>query len=228
MAMRSSRLSMRRSSSGVSICVVIAPRSSRRRAPPPVGFDQLRLGPGVPLWREGSGRAAPALGLEPTAARRREPASRASRRAIGGGMRLMLARLAALLALLLVPAPAFAWWDYGHQTVARIAWTEVSPRARAEMRRLMAEARLLETPECPAGNIAELSVCPDCIKRYRDRFSSAYSWHFVDVDICRPFDLRAPCANHDCVTDQIGRAARMLRDRAVPARERLMALAFLV
>ena len=143
-------------------------------------------------------------------------------------MRLVLMRLGALLALLLAPAPAFAWWDYGHQAVARIAWTEVSPRTRAEMRRLMAQARLLETPECPAGNIADLSVWPDCIKRYRDRFSYAYSWHFVDVDICQPFDLRAPCANHDCVTDQIERAARLLRDRTAPARERLMALAFLV
>jgi hypothetical protein len=143
-------------------------------------------------------------------------------------MRFVLPRLAALLALLLAPTPAFAWWEYGHQTVARIAWIEVTPHTRAEIRRLMAHSRLLETPECPARTIEDLSVWPDCIKRYRDRFSYAYSWHFADVDICQPFDLHAACRDHDCVTDQIERNLRLVRDRTVPVRERLMALAFLV
>ena len=143
-------------------------------------------------------------------------------------MRFVLLRLAALLTFAFASTPALAWWDYGHRTVARIAWIEVSPHTRAEMSRLMAQSRLLETPECPAANIADLSVWPDCIKRYRDRFSYAYSWHFADVDICRPFDLRAACRDHDCVTDQIERNLRLIRDHRVPVRERLMALAFLV
>ena len=138
-------------------------------------------------------------------------------------MRFVLLRLAALLTFAFASTPALAWWDYGHRTVARIAWIEVSPHTRAEMSRLMAQSRLLETPECPAANIADLSVWPDCIKRYRDRFSYAYSWHFADVDICRPFDLRAACRDHDCVTDQIERNLRLIRDHRVPVRERLMA-----
>ena len=143
-------------------------------------------------------------------------------------MRFVLLRLAALLTFAFASTPALAWWDYGHRTVARIAWIEVSPHTRAEMSRLMAQSRLLETPECPAANVADLSVWPDCIKRYRDRFSYAYSWHFADVDICRPFDLRAACRDHDCVTDQIERNLRLIRDHRGPVRERLMALAFLV
>jgi len=143
-------------------------------------------------------------------------------------MRIVILRLGALLALVLAPTPAFAWWEYGHQTVARIAWLEVTPHTRAEISRLMAHSRLLETPECPAANISDLSVWPDCIKRYRDRFSYAYSWHFADVDICRPFDLHAACRDHDCVTDQIERNLRLIRNHHVPVRERLMALAFLV
>jgi hypothetical protein len=143
-------------------------------------------------------------------------------------MRLLLLRLGALLALALAPTPAFAWWEYGHETVARIAWIEVTPHTRAEISRLMARSRLLETPECPARTIEQLSVWPDCIKRYRDRFSYAYSWHFADVDICRPFDLHAACRDHNCVTDQIERNLRLIKDHAVPVRERLMALAFLV
>ena len=62
-------------------------------------------------------------------------------------MRFILLRLAALLAFALAPTPAFAWWEYGHETVARIAWLEVTPHSRAEISRLMAHSRLLETPD---------------------------------------------------------------------------------
>lgn len=65
---------------------------------------------------------------------------------------------------LLLPAPAAAWWDYGHETVARIAWLEVSPRARAEISHLLRRQHLLGTPECPARTIGEAAIWPDCIK----------------------------------------------------------------
>lgn len=77
-------------------------------------------------------------------------------------LRVLLACL-----LLLLPSPAFAWWDYGHQTIARIAWAEASPRARAELRRLLARADGLGTPRCPARTLAQLSTWADCIKPLR-------------------------------------------------------------
>jgi hypothetical protein len=61
-----------------------------------------------------------------------------------------------------------------------------------------------------------------------DRFSYAYSWHYQNVDICKPFDLKTACKDGHCVSAQIERNARLLADRAVPERERVMALAFLV
>jgi hypothetical protein len=61
-----------------------------------------------------------------------------------------------------------------------------------------------------------------------ERFSYAYAWHYQNVDICRPFDLKAACKDGNCVSAQIERQARLLADRSVPARERLQALAFLV
>ncbi len=139
----------------------------------------------------------------------------------------MIRRLLAL-ALFLLPAPAFAWWEYGHETVARIAWLEASPRTRAELRRLMARSDLLDTPTCPARTIEAASVWPDCIKPLGDRFSYASSWHYQNVDICRPFDPASACRDGNCVSAQIERNLRLLADRAVPPRERLMALAFLV
>ena len=140
----------------------------------------------------------------------------------------MIRRLLVVLLLALAPTPASAWWEYGHETVARIAWLEASPGTRAELRRLMAQSRLLDTPACRADTIEALSYWPDCIKPLGDRFSYASSWHYQNVDICRPFDQAPACRDGNCVSAQIERNLRLLGDRAVPPRERLMALAFLV
>jgi hypothetical protein len=135
--------------------------------------------------------------------------------------------LVAALLLALAPAPAAAWWEYGHETVATIADMNLSPSSKREVRRLLAQSSLLETPECSARTIEDASVWPDCIKQYRDRFSYASSWHYQNVDVCRPFDLEAPCRDGNCVSAQIERHARLLGDRNLPTRERIMALAFL-
>jgi hypothetical protein len=137
-------------------------------------------------------------------------------------------RLLILLAALVAASPAAAWWEYGHETVARIALDSVRPDTRAAIQRLLAKGRLLETPDCPVATIAQASVWADCIKPLGDRFSYAYSWHYQNVDICKPFDLKGPCKDGHCVSAQIERQARLLADRTVPTRERLMALAFLV
>jgi hypothetical protein len=138
-------------------------------------------------------------------------------------------RLLLLLAALCLPAsPAFAWWEYGHEMIARIAYLEANPATKAGIDRLLRQSKLLETPTCPARTIAEASIWPDCVKPLGDRFSYAYSWHYQDFDICKPFDPKAACADGNCVTRQIERDQRLLADRKVPVRERLMALVFLV
>jgi hypothetical protein len=136
--------------------------------------------------------------------------------------------LAAFAALLLPLSPAAAWWDYGHRTVARIAWLEVTPATRAGIDRLLRRSRLLDTPSCPARTIEQASVWPDCIKGLGDRFSYAYDWHFADIDVCKPFDPKGPCAGGNCVIGQIARNQRLLADKHLNPRERLMALAFLI
>ncbi len=136
--------------------------------------------------------------------------------------------VAAIAALLLPLSPAAAWWEYGHQTVAAIAYLEVTPQTRTGIDRLLRQARLLDTPTCPAKTIEDASVWPDCVKQLGDRFSYAYAWHFVDIDVCKPFDPKGPCAGGNCVIAQIERNQRLLADKHLNARERLMALAFLV
>ena len=136
--------------------------------------------------------------------------------------------LAMLVALCLPASPAAAWWEYGHETVGAIAYAQVTPATRAGIDRLLRQSKLLDTPKCPARTIEQAAVWPDCIKTLGDRFSYAFSWHFVDVDVCQPFDLKTPCAGGNCVTSQIARDQRLLADRSLNPRERLMALAFLV
>ena len=143
-------------------------------------------------------------------------------------MRRLLKRLIALFVLAAMPAPAAAWWEYGHETVAEIARMNLAPATRREVRRLLAQSRLLETPGCAAATMRQASVWPDCIKALRDRFSYAGPWHYQNVDICRPFDQAAACRDGNCVSAQIERNARLLADRSLPARERVQALAFLI
>lgn len=141
----------------------------------------------------------------------------------------MVRKLAALLLLpLLLASPAKAWWDYGHRTVAAIAWSEMSPAARAAATRLIAQSKVLETPKCPIRNLEDAAVWPDCVKELGDRFSYTNNWHFQDVDVCADYNLKGTCPGGNCITVQIDRNARLLGDAKVPVRERLMALAFLV
>ena len=137
-------------------------------------------------------------------------------------------KLLLFLAALCAASPVAAWWEYGHESVARIAMDSVRPDTRAAIQRLLAKGRLLETPECSVATIELASYWPDCIKTLGERFSHAGPWHYQNVDICQPFDLKAACKDGNCVSSQIERQARLLADRKVPERERLTALAFLV
>lgn len=106
--------------------------------------------------------------------------------------------------------------------------SEVSPRTRAEILRLLRQSHQLDTPTCPAATIEDASVWADCIRSIPDRFSYTAPWHYQNVNVCRPFDLEGPCANGNCVSAQIERHLRLLKDRTLPVRERLASLAFLI
>ena len=136
--------------------------------------------------------------------------------------------LLALCAAFLAASPAAAWWEYGHESVARIAMDSVRPETRTAIQRLLAKGRSLDTPKCSVATIELASYWPDCIKTLGERFSYASPWHYQNVDICQPFDLKVACKDGQCVSAQVERNARLLADRKVPERERLMALAFLV
>jgi len=136
--------------------------------------------------------------------------------------------LAALAVAVLAAAPAAAYWEYGHQTVAKIAMLNVEPSTRAKVRALLSHAAELDTPDCPARTAEEAAVWPDCIKKLGDRFKETFAWHYQDVNICAPFALPPECAEGNCVSAQITRDVATLKDKGAPRIERLKALIFLI
>lgn len=139
----------------------------------------------------------------------------------------MIRAAALALMTLAFAAPAQAYWEYGHETVANVALLQMKPETRVKVEALLRQSKLLDTPTCPARTLAEASVWADCVKPLDERFSYAYSWHYQNVNICKPFDLKEPCKDGNCVSAQIERNARLLADPDVPTREKVMALAFL-
>ena len=138
-------------------------------------------------------------------------------------------RLLSILLVLLTPlAPAQAYWEYGHETVALIAETNMSAKTRGAVQRLLRAAPLLGTPQCPLRNMKDVSVWADCIKGDRIRWGYTNSWHYQNVDICKPFDLKSACADGNCVSAQIDRNVALLKNKSLPAHVRLEALSFLV
>ena len=147
-------------------------------------------------------------------------------------MKRLLPAIAALIALF-ATAPANAYWEYGHQTIGEIAMANVKPATRARVLALLRQQALLETPECKAGTIDEAAVWADCIKSIKgpdgkQKFGYANAWHFQDVNICSPFDLDSPCKNGNCVSAQIERDVKILKDRGATPKARVEALVFLI
>ncbi|MGQ3177642.1 MAG: S1/P1 nuclease, partial [Blastomonas fulva] len=104
----------------------------------------------------------------------------------------------------------------------------ISPRTRARMNALFRAEKLLATPDCPLRNIGDASVWADCVRRDDLRWGYTAPWHYINMDICKPFDIKANCANGNCVGAQVARNEKLLADKRLPAHVRLESLAWLV
>ncbi len=128
----------------------------------------------------------------------------------------------------LLPAPAMAWGDYGHRLTARIALAGLSPAARAEVRRILAQGASVDTPDCPLATLEQASTWPDCVRSMPDRFKPSFAWHYQDIEICNQFDISEGCPGGNCVTAQIPRQLAIVADRRASPAARAQALAFFV
>jgi len=140
----------------------------------------------------------------------------------------MIVRALIAAALLCSAVPALAWGEYAHRVIAGIALTNLTPAARAEVRRILARGAAVDTPDCPLANLADASVWPDCVRSLPDRFGFSFGWHYQNIDVCQPFDAAAKCPDGNCVTAQIPRQLALAADRSASPAARAQALAFVV
>lgn len=140
----------------------------------------------------------------------------------------MMRLIVLLFAALALSSPALAWGEYGHRTTAAIAMANVQPRTAAKIRLLLRAEAGLGTPQCAVRSLEDASVWPDCLRGEGWRWGYSFAWHYQTQPVCGTFDVKANCANGNCVTAQIERSRRILANRRLPAAQRLEALAFLV
>jgi hypothetical protein len=134
----------------------------------------------------------------------------------------------ALTGMLAITAqPALAWGELGHRTVGNIAYANVTPEVKAQIDELLKSEPALGVPQCKVKSLSDAAVYPDCLHVENWRWNFTFPWHYQDIDIDKPFDIKEGCANDICATKQIARRRRELADRSLPAVQRLEALIFL-
>ncbi len=130
----------------------------------------------------------------------------------------------ALLSLVLVAPAAMAWGPLGHAVVAALAWRQLDPTARAEVRKLLASG------DWP--NLVAVSSWPDEIQdmpRYQQLWAHTRAMHYVDI--FDPHCIYKParqCKDGQCVVAAIEHYEKVLADRSLPDAQRLRALIFVV
>ena len=125
-------------------------------------------------------------------------------------MRRLLSPVLALL--LLVPTPAFCWWETGHRAVARIAAAHLTPAARTRLARIL---DVEDTPEAVADALAAASTWADETKAE----TKTGSWHYIDLTLTdHKSDIHKRCPDGNCAPERIRFFVRDLRRHPTDAK----------
>jgi hypothetical protein len=126
----------------------------------------------------------------------------------------MLPRVPLLLFSLTIPT--FAWGPEGHSLVARIAESQLTPAAQAQVVEILGAGRTMRSVASWADEV-------------RPSRRETAPWHFVDIPIEKSrFDPERDCAKGDCVVSAIARFRGVLRDPAASPEQRREALEFVI
>jgi hypothetical protein len=82
----------------------------------------------------------------------------------------------AIALCLLVLSPCFAWGEVGHRVVGRIAASQLTPAARANVARIL---DVENTTTAVADALADAAEWPDAVARTKD--TQTVEWHFIDL-----------------------------------------------
>lgn len=122
----------------------------------------------------------------------------------------------------LTPMVANAWGPKGHRLLAGLAATELTPRARSEV------SRLLHGEAEPT--LAGVANWADALREHDpDLGKRSARWHYVNLaeDDC-VYQPATQCPNGDCLIEAIARQRALLADHRQPDAVRAQALKFLV
>jgi hypothetical protein len=132
-------------------------------------------------------------------------------------MRRLIA-LVVIAAAVVMPSVAWAWGNEGHEVVALIAASELSPAAKAQVEQLLGGDA--------ASAMADVSTWADKIRRDRPETGP---WHYVNIQITSAgYDAARDCPNDACVVAQVQRDAAIVGDRTLAQPVRAEALRFLI
>ncbi|MGY1423969.1 S1/P1 nuclease [Lysobacter sp. A289] len=130
--------------------------------------------------------------------------------------------LALATCALLASFDASAWGPRGHQLVASLANDALTPQARSEVERLLADD--------PARDLAGIASWADELReRDPDLGKRSARWHYVNLaeNDCH-YDAARDCPGGDCVVEAIRVQTTILADRDQPLEARRQALKFVV
>ncbi|AOD16058.1 S1/P1 nuclease [Xanthomonas fragariae] len=130
--------------------------------------------------------------------------------------------LAAAVAAAFQPTSAFAWGAQGHRLVARVAETELSTQARAQVAQLLAGE--------PDPTLHGVATWADEVREYDlDLGKRSGPWHYVNLaeHDCR-YAAPRDCPDGNCVIDALEKQTALLGDRSQPLALRRQALKFVV
>ncbi len=125
-------------------------------------------------------------------------------------------RKPALFAILCGSIPALGWGPEGHELIARIAETQLTPAVHAKVAAILG----------PNVTMASVASWADEIRRSR---AETGAWHYIDIPIDKlRLDLARDCPKGDCVIQKIEDFETALRNPNTPPVQRREALLFVI
>lgn len=124
--------------------------------------------------------------------------------------------LAALAIALLRPDALWGWGPAGHEIVARIAESRLTPKAKAAVADLLGSDK----------SIADVASWADQVRKDREETGP---WHYVDIPYeMSGYDPQRDGKNGNNVIDKLQELANVLNDRRAQRNDRVEALKFVV
>ena len=143
---------------------------------------------------------------------------------------------------LMLPSSAYAWGAEGHSIIARVAFSRLSPSVRAQVAAIRASditisydhmdnrTHELRHETCLADTVEHLASWADCVRYSPDpTYGTTAPYHFDDIPWCGPIPAKAAyCANENCGSAALQHYVAQLHDPHTTARDRAVALAFVI